>query len=132
MADSEYRKIAEEAVAQAERLEQINILLRDQLTLMKKASASTEQIQSTVQELFKCGCLQRQELAQAAQLLASDNNAALRVIKGFCVNSSNAQTLSKQASNALNCGQLVNSTVKKTQSYSGDAWQAVRKVFASH
>lgn len=130
--NNQFIQIADQAIAEAERLEKANQLLQAQLNNLKKQAASQQEVNQTIQQLCKCGCLCQSEKDQAKQLLMSDANAALRVIKNFCDCAANAQSLNKKASSDLYCGQLANHSKQNDQNNSGDAWEAVRRVFASH
>lgn len=130
--DNPFIQIADQAVAEAERLEKANQLLQAQLDNLKKKAASQQEVNQTIQKLCKSGCLCQSQKEQAKQLLMTDANAALRVIKSFCDCTANAQSLNKKASSDLYCGQLTTQHKQTNQNNVGDAWEAVRRVFASH
>lgn len=129
-----FKEIACEAIAQTQRLEGVIKALQAQNEALRKTAAQASLVQSVVQGLCKCGCLLPQEKAQASDLLSKDINASLRAIQGLCQVIPNANNIIKQASQDLNCGELVSQTNQANTNVGsiGDAaWAAVRRVLAS-
>ena len=125
----DFRKIAEDAVAQCKAFEARINELQKELSLSKKAGVDPELVKKSVEALTKQGGIAPNQAEQTAELLAKDPNAPLRAIKALCDRYTDAAPILKQQSD-IEGGKLVGSLKKKASAKISDrdaAYDAVAK-----